>query len=267
MLNSFPFAASERGKSSAWRELSAVYRFYAQNAAAFAHQRVVHLTDNRSVESIVSKGSPVPELQAMALALFRICRVHGTLLQAVWLPRLDPRMVLADTASRCFDGDDWGPTDDALSRLQQAFGGVTFFVDLFASDANARCATFFSLVPSVRAAGHDAFAQDWAKTGFFYACPPPSRVAATLQHAAACGARGVLLAPVWRSAAFWPLICPDGVHACSMAQQVVVCRPELRVGAHITNRLFARRTAFPFVAISLDGRVPHPFAVHPSLRV
>ena len=34
----------------------------------------------------------------------------------------------------------------------------------------------------------------------------------TLLHAAECKAKGALLVPMWKSAAFWPLLCPDGRH-------------------------------------------------------
>ena len=33
-----------------------------------------------------------------------------------------------------------------------------------------------------------------------------------VKHARACAAKGTLIMPCWKSAPFWPVLCPDGVH-------------------------------------------------------
>ena len=40
--------------------------------------------------------------------------------------------------------------------------------------------------------------------------PPLYLVGHALLNAEACKASGALVVPVWKSAAFWPLLCPDG---------------------------------------------------------
>ena len=42
--------------------------------------------------------------------------------------------------------------------------------------------------------------------------PPLFLVGRALLHAEACKTRGTLIVPLWKSAAFWPLLCPDGRH-------------------------------------------------------
>ena len=41
-------------------------------------------------------------------------------------------------------------------------------------------------------------------------CPPIHLVCRVLQHAKACNCSGTLIVPLWKSAPFWPMLCPDG---------------------------------------------------------
>ena len=43
-----------------------------------------------------------------------------------------------------------------------------------------------------------------------YACPPICLILHVLHHMRNCKASGSLVVPLWRSAPFWPMICPDG---------------------------------------------------------
>ena len=44
-----------------------------------------------------------------------------------------------------------------------------------------------------------------------YACPPICvLILRVLHHNRNCKASGSLIAPLWHSAPFWPMICPDG---------------------------------------------------------
>lgn len=45
------------------------------------------VTDNQNVSSIVSKGSRVPELQALALQLIKICLQYRIFLDVKWIRR------------------------------------------------------------------------------------------------------------------------------------------------------------------------------------
>ena len=37
-------------------------------------------------------------------------------------------------------------------------------------------------------------------------------VCRTIAHALSCQAKGTLVVPAWKSAPYWPIICPDGRH-------------------------------------------------------
>ena len=43
-----------------------------------------------------------------------------------------------------------------------------------------------------------------------YACPPICLILRVLIHMRNCKASGSLIVPLWHSAPFWPIICPDG---------------------------------------------------------
>ena len=40
--------------------------------------------------------------------------------------------------------------------------------------------------------------------------PPVHLVSRVLYPAQACSAKGTLIVPLWKSATFWPKVCPDG---------------------------------------------------------
>ena len=60
----------------------------------------------------------------------------------------------------------------------------------------------------------DTFTVNWEGEVCWLA-PPLYLVCRALKHAKACKARGTLVVPMWKSAVFWPLLCPDGVHLAS----------------------------------------------------
>ena len=55
----------------------------------------------------------------------------------------------------------------------------------------------------------DAFTVDGGKENN-WVCPPISLIPRIIRHAQVCMARATMLVPVWTTAAFWPLLCPDG---------------------------------------------------------
>ena len=40
--------------------------------------------------------------------------------------------------------------------------------------------------------------------------PPIELIPRVLRHAQLCKAQGTLVVPLWESASFWPMLCPDG---------------------------------------------------------
>jgi hypothetical protein len=253
-----PFSTTERELSSAGRELSALFDLYVKRGHEFEGRAVWHLTDNKSVEAIMAKGSPRDYLQVVALQIYRECRKKSIQLTVVWKPRSDPRLVLADDWSKSIDYDDWSVQESALDGLELRLGGRMKW-DLFASDSNHRRADFFSLLASEKARGRNALAQDWGMLGFVFACPPPGLVGPVLRHIVGWEALGGAIFPLWVSSKAWTLICKDGRHCNRMFTSMAIIHPWLSKGKDVTSNVFCGQTKFPFLSLTFNGAVVGPF--------
>ena len=102
--------------------------------------------------------------------------------------------------------DDWKFNPIIFQYLSKAWGPFT--VDCFALDYNCELLRFHSkfCVPKTEAV--DTFTVNWSSETCWLV-PPLYLVGHALLHAEACKARGALVLPLWKSAAFWPL-CPYG---------------------------------------------------------
>uniref|UniRef100_A0A914X719 Uncharacterized protein n=1 Tax=Plectus sambesii TaxID=2011161 RepID=A0A914X719_9BILA len=78
-------------------------------------------------------------------------------------------------------------------------------VDLFATRLNCQMPHFFSWRPDPEALAVDAFAQNWAKI-CAYAFPPFCLVGRTLQKVLMDRAEILLIAPVWQTQSWRPLL-------------------------------------------------------------
>lgn len=199
------WSAEESLKSSTWRELTAVCRSLKSLGHFLSHHRVKWFSDNQSVTSIVHKGSMKQELQDIAFEIFNLCISNAINLEMEWIPRSENSM--ADYVSRIEDYDDWGISFQTFSMIQSKFGVLT--IDWFASDYNAKILRFFSRFWNPSCLGVDAFTEKWYfEYGLFV--PPVSLVVRVLRKMMTDRAKGVLVIPCWKSAAFWPVLCPDG---------------------------------------------------------
>ena len=124
-----------------------------------------------------------------------------------WIPRSSNE--IADHISRIRDFDDWQVNQAIFQQVQNAWGPFT--LDCFTSGYNSKLRRFHSKfwVPNTEAV--DTFTVNWAGEACWLV-PPLHLVGRTLRHAEACKANGALVVPMWKSAAFWPLLCPDGRH-------------------------------------------------------
>ena len=57
----------------------------------------------------------------------------------------------------------------------------------------------------------DTFTTNWGSELNWW-LPPLYLVCRTISHALSCQAKGTLIVPAWKSAPYWPIICPDGRH-------------------------------------------------------
>ncbi len=87
--------------------------------------------------------------------------------------------------------------------LDQKWGPFT--VDRFANWKNAKTDRYNALFWNPRCEAVDAFTQDWSMENN-WVVPPIYLIATVLQHARACRSSGTLIAPLWESAPFWPML-------------------------------------------------------------
>jgi len=206
------WSENESTKSSTWRELVAVLRVLNSLSHILKNQRVKWFSDNLGVTSIVHKGSMKKDLQEIAIEIFRSCLRQSICLNVEWIPRSGNDK--ADYLSRIVDQDDWGISFELLNLISSRFG--KFDVDWFASEDNAKVSVFYSRFWNPSSAGIDAFTENWACTysyGLFV--PPISVILRVLRKMMTDRATGVLVLPCWKSAPFWPFICPSGGHFVS----------------------------------------------------
>lgn len=195
------FSPTEAACSSTWRELIAI-NFSLQS---FSHllrgKTVVWRTDNYAASLIVPAGSRIPVLQIIAEEIYNHCVALGISLTVQWVPR--ESIQLADTLSKIPDHDDWETTPAFFEELTRLWG--PFEVDRFAGPGNAKLPRFNSKFHCAGTEQVNAFSVSW-KGCSNYLVPPVSAVPRVIEHMAACGAPGVLVAPFWPSASFFPLL-------------------------------------------------------------
>ena len=97
----------------------------------------------------------------------------------------------------------------AFAYLDSQFGPHT--VDCFASGHNSQLQRFHSRYWDPGLEAVDTFTVSWRNETCWWV-PPLHLVCRTICHARECEAVGTLVVPLWRSAPFWPLLCPYGRH-------------------------------------------------------
>ena len=197
----------EASLSSTWRELRAVSLVLSSFASKLAGHRVKWFTDNQNVVYIVQAGSKRQHLQCLALSIFMTCFQQGIRLDMEWIPRsLNDK---ADYISRIQDFDDWKVNPQIFSWIDVMWGPHS--VDCFAHVDNTQLPKFYSRFWCPGSTAVDAFTVNWAEEVNWWV-PPIHLISRVLRHAEICCAMGSLVVPAWKSAPFWPLICPDGIH-------------------------------------------------------
>ena len=80
---------------------------------------------------------------------------------------------------------------------------------MFANDYNCKLPVYCSRFWDIRSSAVDAFSLQWSGFNGWYV-PPVCLVSKVLQYMQQCKAYGTVIVPLWRSASFWPLLCPSG---------------------------------------------------------
>ena len=148
---------------------------------------------------VVNNGTSCSEALTKALRMLRsLCELHGVQLRASFLP--SAVNYVADRLSRHPDRTDWSLSDAGFRRLERLHGPHT--VDLFATQLNYKCGRYYSATADPGTAGVDAMTKRW--TGENCWCNPPFQLLGpVVDKILRDQATVTLIAPVWRSQAWW----------------------------------------------------------------
>ena len=237
-------------KSSTWRELDAIAFSLVSMADIIRDKTVVWATDNQAAVWIKEKGSKKRRLQTLAIDIFDTCKYNNIDLQLVWIPReLNEE---ADAISKEIDYDDWKTSDGLFKPLDATWGSFT--IDRFANHKNNKTDRFNSKYWTPDCEAVDAFTQDWSGD-LNWLVPPIYLIPKTIQHARKCKAQGTLIAPLWKSAPFWPMLCPNDASFYEFVQDVMIftdTRGLLQIGDFKKSLLGSPRFTSPLIALKLS---------------
>ena len=207
----------ESKKSSAWRELVGVFTVLTSVIHLLKGQNVKWFTDNQAVVRIIEKGSMKADLQYYALQIYRICVLNNIRLEMQWVPRGQNER--ADYISKYVDTDDWGVTQSFFRKLDLQWGPHD--IDRFANSQNTKLIRFNSRMWCPGSEGLDAFSFNW-KGQNNWLVPPVYLVPRVIKHLKLCGGEGTLVVPLWKSAAFWPLLVDSkGVYNSFIVDNII----------------------------------------------
>jgi ribonuclease HI len=202
------WSSRTRGFASTPQELQAVLnalQSFRQPAGLDGHcVRVI--TDNLNSANIINKGAAKADAcYEVAYKLLWWCVERDVRLQAEWRPR--GRNQLADYISKMREPDDWSLRRSVFRKLEKSWG--PFDIDLFSSASNHHLPAYYSRFFTPDTAGVDAFRFRWGRR--CWANPPFGLLLRVLQHAKECRARLCLIAPIWPTRDWWPVLTWDGL--------------------------------------------------------
>ena len=171
------WCGNEHARSSTHRELLGVITVLESFPCFLRSQTIKWYTDNQGVVAIVNKGSMKPDLQILAVRIFKFCRENCISIQMEWLPREQNQG--ADTISKINDTDDWSVTKDFFDYMNKMWGPVD--IDRFASYKHHHLTVFYSKYYTPGSSGVDAFAYNWKGVNNWWA-PPVKDIIMTLKH-------------------------------------------------------------------------------------
>ena len=207
------FTAEEARSSSTERELLALKNIYTADVAdRFSGMKVVHYTDNQAVKSIIEIGSKKIHLLQIALEIFHACKEKKIRLSVEWKPRDHPLLQHADLGSKSFDESAYSLDFSSFLVILEYFNDVSIDIDVMANFWNRKSNCFFSKSDEWGASAVNFFSQKLDSSLSYYCFPPPSLIVAAILHFFKFRSHGLLVIPVWRSAAFWINVVPDGKH-------------------------------------------------------
>lgn len=164
---------------------------------------LLQLDNSTAVAYINNRGGTMsPTLTSLAKTLWLWALERDITIIAQHIPGVFNG--IADTESRLErDRSDWMLSPEVFQKINQALGPLE--VDLFASRLTHQLPRFFSWRPDPLAEAVDAFQQDWSEVKGF-ANPPWCLIGHVLNKIRSQEAQVVLVAPVWKSQAWYPVV-------------------------------------------------------------
>ena len=213
LVNDFEFDNFEKNTSSGHRELLAVVKTLEneENEEVFKNlksRRIYWQTDSKNNFIFMSRGSKKPDIQRDVIKFKLLEKKLDLEVIPVWTSRNHERIILADLGSKFSQSsDEWGIQREILNSL---FTVMEFCpsVDCFASSNNKICEKFFSKIPQIATSGVNFFCQKLDERENYFCCPPTKLINFTFKHLTqqTIHITALLVVPVWKSSAFWPLI-------------------------------------------------------------
>jgi hypothetical protein len=196
---------------STWKEFTAVKKVLFSLSDYAKGKRIKWFTDNQNVVNIIIKGSMKCHLQDIALDIYKQCLNYSLSLDVEWIPRTIPRTEdeSGDFIGRIVNFDDRGTgiTEDLFLYVDSLWGPHE--IDWFANDENHKLPVFYSRYWNVKSLGIDAFTVVWGGINGLFV-PPVCLLFKVLQYMKQCRAYGTIVLLMWKSASFWPMLCPAG---------------------------------------------------------
>lgn len=173
---------------------------------------VLHRTDSISTYALVARGgtSRSQRLHNLVRLIWAFCMLHDVSLQSQFVGSDAIVTSGTDALSRFDDPFDCQLRPHLFKLIWQAFGPLHF--DRFASFRTAQCEPgadrrlpYNSLFLDEGCAGLDALTADWAGCTN-YAFPPVPLISDVLAKVRSSRCKCVLVAPVWPSQVWWPVL-------------------------------------------------------------
>ena len=156
-------------KSSAERELFAIKSMLQTFENQLRNQAILLHTDSQVAEIVCRKGSSKPYLHRYAMDIFEFCKSVNLDLCVIWISRtLNDD---ADHLSKNSDTDSWTTRPRFFEKIQ-TLSKLTFTLDAFSNNENAKCRKFYSLHYCPESAGVDSLKFSW-EGEVVWATPPP----------------------------------------------------------------------------------------------
>ncbi|CAB4022162.1 Integrase recombinase xerD-like [Paramuricea clavata] len=209
------WSVEQSGKSSTFRELSAILLVLKTSVQRLQHKKVKIFSDSQSACRIVQVGSRIFELQNIAVDIFNICFINDIMIETQWIPRAENRT--ADVLSKTIDLDDWKLHPELFVMLHRAWGPFT--IDRFAANYNTQLQRFNSRFWCPETEAVDAFTKNWSNEAN-WVCSPVALIIPVIRHMSVCKAKDEFKIGVWED--FSKIQDPSLVSLASSLSRVVL---------------------------------------------